>query len=549
MDKPPEFGQFISKDGYDFALERERYAFRDRSTGGLTLNRGSTFPTGTSGVFVAPQIAEGLPFGPLFPTTLRKQAPVIDIGLPVAGHYFGMDRGVGFDAYLGVGQRLIDEGHPRIVAMVQNLVDSGGLLRREAATNDYLIADADSGLVAPTTLAELVTGEADAVFPGKAPYKAYFSSSGAEAIEAGMKLACLEVHSRLIATHSYEVEAELMDQLEISLNRDIDHPDDQLPLYETYPFFFITVRGGFHGRTFGALSLTSVRPVNKRGIPATARIKRIDFNGDTSELRDTIDGRALTEVLASPGGVPAVLAGGRIPRELIAGLVVEPFQGEAGYRLADRAWLKGVVEACREASISVIADEIQSFARTGMAFACSHFDIEPDIIALSKASVIGMTVASGRYESVTPLGWHSTTWGGGKVLDNTWAWTVLNTYLKDVDPVFGLGYPENQRIKGEYVEAGFEWLQRRHPDTLIDFRGMGGMWGFAVRQRDDVCRAAWARGLKLLTCGITEEVSSIRALFLADVLTKEINDFILLLDASLSDVEAIRRGRLREFGR
>jgi 4-aminobutyrate aminotransferase len=353
-----------------------------------------------------------------------------------------------------------------------------------------------------------------------------------------MKLACLDVHGRLIAKHGYEVEAELMEQLEISPNRDIDHPDDRLPLYENYPFFFITVRGAFHGRTFGALSLTCVRPVNKRGIPATARIKRIDFNGHIRELRDAIDQRDLATVLAAPGGVRAVIAAGRIPEELIAGLVIEPFQGEAGYRLADRAWLKDVVDVCREASISVIADEIQSFARTGMTFACSHFDVEPDILALSKASVIGMTLASTRYEAVTPLGWHSTTWGGGKILDNTWAWTVLDTYLNDVDLVFGLGYRDNQRIKAEYIKAGFEWVRRRHPNMFIDFRGLGGMWGFSVRWRDELCRAAWARGLKLLTCGVTEEISSIRALFLADVLSKEIDDFVALLDASLGDVEA-----------
>jgi 4-aminobutyrate aminotransferase-like enzyme len=488
-------------------------------------------------------IAEGLSFGRLFPTTLRKQAPVVDIGLPVAGHYFGTGGGAGFDAYLGVGQRLIDEAHPRIVSMVQDLIASSTLLRRETATNDYLIADSQSGLVTPVMLADLITSEAEAAFPQRGPYLAYLSSSGAEAIEAGMKLACLDVHGRLIAKHGHEVEAELMQQLEILPNRDIDHPDDRLPLYETYPFFFITVRGAFHGRTFGALSLTSVRPVNKRGIPATARIKRIDFNGQTGELREMIDQRDLATILASPGGVRAVIAAGRIPKELIAGLVVEPFQGEAGYRLADRVWLKEVVDVCREASISVIADEIQSFARTGKTFACSHFDVEPDILALSKASVIGMTLASARYEAVTPLGWHSTTWGGGKVLDNTWAWTVLDTYLNYVDPVFGLGYRDNQRIKAEYIEAGFEWVQGRHPSTLIDFRGLGGMWGFSVRWRDELCRAAWAHGLKLLTCGVTEEISSIRALFLADVLTKEIDDFMALLDISLGDIEAAASSR------
>lgn len=533
-----DFATFVSSDGYQFSAEKEKYAFPDVSNGGQTLNRGSAMLSRNPDM--PPAIAEGRTFGRLFPTTLRKQAPVVDIGLPVSGHYFGLSDGVGFDAYLGVGQRLIDEGHPRIVAMLQQLTESKSLLRRESATNDYLIADPESGLVTPAMLANLVTGLADEAFPRRGPYKAYFSSSGAEAVEAGMKLACLDAHGRLVARHGYDIEAALMEQLGIAPNRDIDHPDDRLPLYETYPFYFVTVRGGFHGRTFGALSLTSVRPVNKRGIPATARIKRIDFNGPASELHDLIDRRDLATILNSPGGIRAVLADGTIPRELIAGFVVEPFQGEAGYRLANPGWLKEVVKICRENDISVIADEIQSFARTGTTFVCSQYGIDPDIVALSKASVLGMTLASDRYTTVTPLGWHSTTWGGGKILDNTWAWTVLDTYLNDLDPVFGFGYQENQRVKAEYIEVGFDWVQRRHPKLLVDFRGLGGMWAFSVRMRDAVCRAAWARGLKLLTCGVTEDVSSIRALFLADVLSKEIEDFMSLLDVSLGDVEIQR---------
>jgi len=103
-----------------------------------------------------------------------------------------------------------------------------------------------------------------------------------------------------------------------------------------------------------------------------------------------------------------------------------------------------------------------------------------------------MTLASERYANSMPLGWHSSTWGGGKVLDNNYAWTVLDTYMNYRDPVFQeMTYLENQLTKSEYISAAFDWLRDRHPNILTEFSGMGGMWGFSVRYRDDVCTAAW----------------------------------------------------------
>ena len=142
-----------------------------------------------------------------------------------------------------------------------------------------------------------------------------------------------------------------------------------------------------------------------------------------------------------------------------------------------------------------------------------------------------------KYAQAAVLGWHSSTWGGGKVFENTYAWTLLNTYLNYRDPIFGMTYLENQSVKAEYVASAFQWLMERHPDLLLDYRGLGGMWGFSVRHRDQITMTAWSKGLKLLSCGITDEVSSIRALFLADVLTKEINCFVRLLDETLLTVE------------
>lgn len=105
-------------------------------------------------------------------------------------------------------------------------------------------------------------------------------------------------------------------------------------------------------------------------------------------------------------------------------MILEPIQGEGGYIFGKKEWLLNVQKECNDLGISLIADEIQTFARTGKTFAFENFNIQPDIIAISKSSVLGITMASLKYEEAMNLGWHSCTWGGGKVLDNNIAWTT-----------------------------------------------------------------------------------------------------------------------------
>ena len=81
------------------------------------------------------------------------------------------------------------------------------------------------------------------------------------------------------------------------------------------------------------------------------RVKHITFNGDTKELSDLIDTRSLKQIYDDGDEVYSLISNGRIPRELIAGLVVEPFQGEAGYIIADKKWLKEIARICKSNDI------------------------------------------------------------------------------------------------------------------------------------------------------------------------------------------------------
>ena len=307
--------------------------------------------------------------------------------------------------------KLIDDQHPNIKNMIRVLLQSNAMIRRESVTNDIMIANPESYIKTPQDVSSLVNGLANKAFPHFAPYKAYLSSSGAEAVEAALKIACRATHFKLINTYGYDFESKLMRDLGIALNQELSHPVDKEPLYVNYPYYFIAMKGAFHGRTMGALSLTNIRPVHKRGYPVSLNVKYITFNGDVDELIDIIDFRTLNEIYDEGDKVIDIIAGGRIPKELIAGVIFEAYQGEAGYIIANKKWVSSISKICHDNGITLIADEVQSFARTGKVFALEHYDCEPDIIAISKASVIGITISSAKFKDALPrvafinLGW------------------------------------------------------------------------------------------------------------------------------------------------
>ena len=524
---------------YNFLKEKERYNFADITANGMSLNRGTCVPEGCKDSILRthPDIEKEI-IDSLFPTTLSKKSSLIDISQPYAGHYYCYNGKIFFDADIGVAQKLIDDQHPEIKKMLNRLLSHNALVRRESITNDVMVVSNNSEIKTPQDLSNLITGIANAAFPSCAPYKSYFSSSGALAVEAAMKIACRYAHHSIIEKYGYEFEKGMMEDFGIPYDETFNHPEDKDPIYQDYPFFFIAMKGAFHGRSMGALSLTNFRPVQKRGFPQLTRVKHITFNGDANELVNLIDTRSLSEIVDNKEKITGIIASGKIPRELIAGIVIEPFQGEAGYIIAQKDWIESVVKTCKDNDICVIADEVQSFARTGRPFAAEHYDIDPDIITISKASIVSTTIASAKFTKCLPKGWHSNTWGGGKVFDNNLAWTIINTYMNYKDPVFeGHTYVENQRLKESYIRQNFEILAKKHPGAIISYSGLGTMWSFSIKNRSQVCLTGIENGLKLLTCGITNDVSAIRALFLADVLTKEIDDFFMLLDKTLTEIE------------
>jgi acetylornithine/succinyldiaminopimelate/putrescine aminotransferase len=449
-------------------------------------------------------------------------------------------RGVHLDLYLGVAQKLIDEHHPALQSAAQKLIEHGLLLRREINTDDYIrVASHAAGIHAPHELAALIDGMAAAAYGGA--WRTFFTNSGTESIEACLKLAYEVKYKRFLAKHGAAVLARVMAELGIReftpLAADTSRPE---PVYEDYPFFIVGCRDAFHGRTLGSLAITASKKTQKVGFPHARWVRHIVFN-QVGGLAAVVDPTPLATLLATPGALRASIDAGRVPADLFAGFLVEPLQGEGGYVLGTPEFLRDAESTCRAHDALLLFDEVQSFGRSGTLLLGEQSGAKPDAIALAKGLFASAMVARADLDQHLHGGWHSNTWGGGKIFDNQIAYAVLDVMLHEKSAVLlGRTYPENLRLKARLLEAGFAELQRRHPSLVTGSMVKGGLARLSVRRRADVIRAGWRRGLKLLGCGRAGEVASIRTIWLADVLAKEIREGMDLLDLTLTDVEATK---------
>jgi 4-aminobutyrate aminotransferase len=242
----------------------------------------------------------------------------------------------------GLGTALLGHCHPDVVKAI---TDQAGTLVHMSGTDFYYPSQ--------IRLAEELSKRC----PGNEPKQVFFSNSGAEAIEAAIKLA----------------------------------------RYHTKRSHLVGFYGGFHGRTLGALSLSASKVVHRRGFgPLLAGILHAPY-GDVDFVERELFGR-----MVSPDEVAAV--------------VVEPIQGEGGYVVPPPGFLHRLRDLCTRHGILLIVDEIQSgMGRTGKFLACEHEGIVPDIVAMSKGLAAGMplgaTIAPTRLMT-WPAGAHANTFGG-----------------------------------------------------------------------------------------------------------------------------------------
>jgi 4-aminobutyrate aminotransferase/(S)-3-amino-2-methylpropionate transaminase len=248
----------------------------------------------------------------------------------------------------------------------------------------------------------------------------------------------------------------------------------------------IAFEGGFHGRTLLALSLTSKTHPYKAGLgPFAPEVYRVEFN----DLAD-VEQAFLT----------------RIAAEEVAAIVLEPVQGESGFRVADAEFVRGIRGICDEKGIVLVADEVQTgFCRTGRVFCMEHYDVEPDLVTVAKSIAAGIPLSGvlGRAEIMNAPGDSAV---GGTYVGNPVAIAAAHAVLDTIEED---RLAERAESIGESIRARMERWQERW-DAVAVVRGLGAMLAIELRRdgRPDadtataVADAALERGLLLLKAGL-----------------------------------------------
>ncbi len=393
----------------------------------------------------------------------EAETPPVDLLAPVWSHltHVVVDHARGAVVVDAAGRRYLDftsgigvtntgHCHPRVVAAVRE--QAGRLLHGQL------------NIVLHPAVLELAQALRTVVPPRLDRF--FFANSGAEAIEAAVKLA----------------------------RRVTGKPG------------IVTFQGAFHGRTHAAMSLTSSKAVNRVGyqpLPSGVTVAPFPYAfryGWDPEAASEFCLRELRHLLVT-----------QTSPEETAAVLVEPILGEGGYVVPPDSFLHGVQALCRELGILLILDEIQTgFGRTGRLFALEHLGLDPDVLVMAKGLASGLPLsaiaAPGALMDRWPAGSHGGTYGANAVACAA-ACATLRVIQED-------GLVRNADAMGQRLLGRLHELARR--DTRLgEVRGRGLMvateFGKPGGAPDTptaraVQKACVDRGLLLLTCGPYDSV-------------------------------------------
>jgi 4-aminobutyrate aminotransferase len=271
----------------------------------------------------------------------------------------------------------------------------------------------------------------------------------------------------------------------------------------------IAFRGGFHGRTFGATSVTTSNINYRTGYePLLPAVYFAPFPAAYPEFAG--DGQAASDACLA---ILRSLLETVIAPESVAAILIEPVQGEGGYYPAPAEFLQALRAICHEHGILLIADEVQTgFGRTGRMWAFEHARIVPDVVCLAKAIANGLPlsaiVSSRALQQRWGRGAHGSTFGGNPVACAA-GLAVLRTIREQ-------RLVENAAARGEELTAGLQRIMAED-DRIGDVRGPGLMVGTELvidrttgRPDGATSEALLARcadeGLLVLSCGLAHQV-------------------------------------------
>lgn len=382
----------------------------------------------------------------------------VDLLAPVWSHMTQVQpvRGEGVYLYDAAGQRYTDftsgigvtntgHCHPRVVQAIQ-----------EQAT--HLIFGQMNIVVPPTTVA--LAEKLNEVTPAPID-RFFFSNSGAEAVEAAVKLARMATHRRNL----------------------------------------IVFQGSFHGRTHQAMAMTTSKYTYRydyQPLPGGVFVAPFPYSyyfGWREEETVEFCLKQLDQLLKS-----------QTAPEETAAIVIEPVLGEGGYVPAPPEFLRPLRALCDQHGMLLVLDEVQSgFGRTGKFFGFEHAEIVPDIIIMAKGLGSGMPISAigSRAELMShwKVGTHGGTYGGGNAVATAAAGATIDTIRAE-------GLVENAAQMGSRLQKGLRELQAEHP-VIGDVRGLGLMVGVEFTREGEADAASATRvqqecikrNLLLLTCG------------------------------------------------
>jgi 4-aminobutyrate aminotransferase len=335
--------------------------------------------------------------------------------------------------------------HPRVVQAIQ-----------EQAS--HLIFGQMNIVMPPTTVS--LAQKLNEVTPASID-QFFFSNSGAEAIEASVKLARMATHRRNL----------------------------------------IVFQGSFHGRTHQAMAMTTSKYVYRydyQPLPGGIFVAPFPYSyyfGWSDEETVEFCLKQLDQLLKSQTA----------PDETAA-IIIEPVLGEGGYVPAPPEFLRRLRTLCDQHGILLVLDEVQTgFGRTGKFFCFEHAGVEPDILVMAKGLGSGMPISAVGARAGLMQHWkvgtHGGTYGGGNAVATAAAGATI-------DAIRGEGLVDNAARMGERLQKGLRELQAEHP-VIGDVRGLGLMVGveFTRDRQADAAAASRVqaeclkRSLLLLTCG------------------------------------------------
>ncbi|MCP4360522.1 MAG: aminotransferase class III-fold pyridoxal phosphate-dependent enzyme [Chloroflexi bacterium] len=382
-------------------------------------------------------------FNRISPVWSRSATIVADHGEGI--YLYDVDGKRYIDFTSGIGVTNTGHAHPKVVAAVQ--AQAAKILHAQAN-----IVYHEPMIQLTEALSQILPEQLDSYF---------FSNSGAEAVEAAVKLA-------RAATGKQNI---------------------------------IVFQGSFHGRTHATMAMTTSKTIYRAGyqplVPGifVSPFPYVYYYGWDEETAVNFCIKELKRLLKMQTA----------PSETAA-IVIEPELGEGGYVPAPNSFIEKVRQICDEHGILLVADEVQSgFGRTGKWFGMDHSGVVPDIMIMAKGLASGMPlsgiVASRELMDKWPPGSHGGTYGGNAVACAAAVATIQ--VLRDE------GLIENSRKMGQALTAGLRQLQEEYPE-IGDVRGWGLMiatefsyangepWAEKAAAVTAACRE---RNLLLLTCG------------------------------------------------